>query len=390
MSYDLEVATVQAPVEQQVRTFLTQHRGVVVEGSLGKETNLLVSKQTSTGSLPLFTLDGPDEIDLEASGKALASCVPTARWTLLIAVAEGARPEGVRLAQALARDLALRGKGAVYDLQTDEVLRPGGQRARPAQPEGERVSVLKIVWVFPLSRLTEEAVAQFLDLLRGGVPAAMPRQKSLMTFWHGGEAAERPFDSRSWQGRPPGYGGSVTIRRAADSPVVGAVPAWSISLSVDASAITRDRQLRAAVVDLFESVAANLGAIYAGAFVTPDYIWQGGELLRDNNTADHLIPIWNGLPAFPTWLAWFGPPYRPVVAAAFPAGGVEEHPAGLMLRMGELPAHGDELRARFPSLPSELIQHSRIEAYTEHYASGYQSRGIRPILEVADFIPPFS
>jgi hypothetical protein len=68
---------------------------------------------------------------------------------------------------------------------------------------------------------------------------------------------------------------------------------------------------------------------------------------------------WVGLPALPTWLAWFGTPYRKLVGEAVSDWVVRASHGGVLARFGSEPMDVDELQGVFPTLPAELLARRR-------------------------------
>lgn len=385
MSYDLEVAIQDKPVLEDVVAFLRQDESLAWDGNLAAGANLVVEQRTTDGATPIFMVDGPDPVDRGDLPEPLVDLNPAPGWSLMISVHEAARPASVRVARALAHHLARACNGVVYDPQTDEIIRPGGEREKPQREAIRRASILNLEWVFPLSRFTMESLDLFLSIVKRVLPPALPRSpKGLRAACLD---AAQPATSYSWEGREPVYSGSMYVERQGDYPVKGRIPAWSLVLAVDAGSVLRHGQLRRQVVDLFVQVAEDLGAFYGAAYVRRDYIERGGKLFVDFDTEGYLIPAWSGLPAFPTWLTWFGAPYYDLVLQSLAGEPIEARPGGLLLRMGDKPMNRDELEGIFPQLPTRLIQNSRIEQHVTHYPGGHAARGSRAIHEVAEFIP---
>jgi hypothetical protein len=55
-------------------------------------------------------------------------------------------------------------------------------------------------------------------------------------------------------------------------------------------------------------------------------------------------------------LSWYGSPYQERVRSSLRGLASEEHPKGLLLRLGEMPQDIDQLKGRFPVLPPELCR----------------------------------
>jgi hypothetical protein len=66
---------------------------------------------------------------------------------------------------------------------------------------------------------------------------------------------------------------------------------------------------------------------------------------------------WIGLPASPTWLAWFGKPYAALVRPSVEGQVTAEVDGGLVVRLGPAPINADQLADHFPPLPTSLIAH---------------------------------
>ena len=94
-----------------------------------------------------------------------------------------------------------------------------------------------------------------------------------------------------------------------------------LGLDVDWRVLEADPRWRETVADLFAAAAAALGAFYAEGWVEPGWkvssnnrLWiSAGRKTRDTALGRD---GWQGLPAEPAWLTWFGGDYREPVAAA--------------------------------------------------------------------------
>ena len=132
-----------------------------------------------------------------------------------------------------------------------------------------------------------------------------------------------------------------------------------------------DPRWRETVADLFAAAAAALGAFYAEGWVEPGWevssnnrLWiaasrktRGSALGRDG---------WQGLPAEPAWLTWFGGGYREPVAAALATADAAPPPAAPRDRTDRGRAAGGHLSSgsasrrarscRASPLPPELVR----------------------------------
>jgi hypothetical protein len=67
---------------------------------------------------------------------------------------------------------------------------------------------------------------------------------------------------------------------------------------------------------------------------------------------------WFGILPAPTWLSWFGRPYKALVAPSLSGrdrSGIMEEGDGVFVRLGDYPANLNELQAVKLELPSELL-----------------------------------
>ncbi len=177
------------------------------------------------------------------------------------------------------------------------------------------------------------------------------------------QAAAVTGGSFFWTARDGGFSGSVSFadHRTDSRPArVGSVA--RLSASVDARPIHRDPARCEALVTFFASVADDLGAAFGAACVTRDVILRRGHVSFDGQSESGPLPYarwWVGLPALPTWLAWFGEPYRELLAEAVSDWVVPAPPSGVLARFGSEPMDVDELRGVFPALPPELLARRR-------------------------------
>jgi hypothetical protein len=132
-----------------------------------------------------------------------------------------------------------------------------------------------------------------------------------------------------------------------------------LTLDFDGRALEDDRW-RDAVVSLFVQLARRLGAFYAMAYVQRNVIARRGQLWHDVESESYPLPRtkwWLGVPPAPTWLAWFGVPYRAEVEPALGRArqSSSDWPEGILLEIGSQPADLDQLKETFPSLPAHIL-----------------------------------
>jgi hypothetical protein len=135
-----------------------------------------------------------------------------------------------------------------------------------------------------------------------------------------------------------------------------------VKAEFDGRALGADDPWREAVVMLFSKVAAQLGAFYGAGYVERNVVVSRRRLWYSGDTESIFLSRmwWEGLPPHPTWLAWFGEPYRGMVESAVRESVTEERPEGLFLRLGENPMDSDEVKDVFPKLPDELLWTPRL------------------------------
>jgi hypothetical protein len=324
--------------------------------------------------------DGPADVELDDLPETFAVAVLAPRFLMEIHVASDSAAAWTRAVRA-AKGVAERHGGAVYDPQEDTVIWPRAARRFRSEAKEERIRVVGLQWFVPRSRCVPETADAFVSATSRFLPEARPtRFGDFEPFQERLEADGAPFAAMYaakagapygghmfWSSRAPCFGGNAFVddpragvRRRPDHLPVGG--SWSTSL--DGRALESDARWREAVVDLFVAVARDVGAFYASATVTRGVIARRGRISYDGTSEDVNVrtgslewrPWWQGLPAIPTWLAWFGAPYRDVVRDV---RGTEPRGDALLLRCGERPLDSDQLRGVFPLLPERLVARGR-------------------------------
>jgi len=131
----------------------------------------------------------------------------------------------------------------------------------------------------------------------------------------------------------------------------------SIQMDFDAGYLESHDAGRRACIDLFCTVAEDLGCFYAAGHVERNWMVSRRNLSSDSQTeALHIVKKtdWLGLPPFPVWLGWYGSPYKEMVRSSLESLSFEEKGEGLLLRLGDTPQDVDQLSGRFPVLPADL------------------------------------
>jgi hypothetical protein len=237
-----------------------------------------------------------------------------------------------------------------------------------------------------MRRLTTGTARRFLEVAGGIMPQVTPRNRGRFEAWAGGDWQKRDEHRLDWPGRKPCYDGSAFAQTHPEWPSPPGVAAWTISVSLDEETVRASARMREQVVELFTSVAAEVGAFYGACYVEREWILEGRSLWADSLTNERsqvYIPTWKGLPRRPMWLSWFGVPYRDLVQDAVGSLGAQlDH--GLFLRLGELPSESDEVATAFPHLPEHLTQDSRPVAEIK---GGGTSRSFHTVHDRAAYIP---
>lgn len=387
MSWDLLVATHDRPLTEAVDDFLRAGGKYSSQGSLdAPNSNVLVSRSLTDSEQAAFTIDGPHVVEIEDLPDALAGGVLAPRFLLEISAPAAATAADHSVAMGLAKQLAERFHGAVYDPQAGELVWPRGRkRAYTASSEEARIRVVELSWYVEGGESADELPAQLLQGLRVACPEALPRrygdyeplqhkmepgrEDEFIGFWRN-LAAHELGRMLFWKAQSPCFGGTASFPDKRDKypsgkpvGIPGTKNCTEISLNFDGRALHGDERWCTAVVGLFSSIAKRLGAFYAAAHVQRNVIakrslWYDGESER--------LPMpfssFAGLPPVPTWLAWFGRPYAPHVADSVTDYAEQTADGAWLFRGGPKPMDVDELANRFPSLPARLIFKPREDA----------------------------
>lgn len=383
MSYDLSIATRTRPKPDSIEEF-AKAAGAEIRtvGAFKPGSNVLVVFAAGDGGEGsdgrTIDVDGPSAVDIDDLPDDLAGVVPRARWLVDVHVPAGSDAETHPLALAMAVHLAREGDGAVFDPQDDRIAWPSGVTPRARGSAEERIRAIDLEWFVPTSSFPADAARRWVERTRTDFPACAPVRfgpyepfqgrldrdgvEGFEAMW-AEQAAAATGGSFFWTARDGGFSGSVFFadHRIASRPArVGSVA--RLSASVDARPIHRDPAQCEALVTFFASVADDFGAAFGAACVTRDVILRRGHVSFDGQSESGPFPYarwWVGLPALPTWLAWFGEPYRELLAEAVSDWVVPTPPSGVLARFGSEPMDVDELRGVFPALPPELLARRR-------------------------------
>ncbi len=371
MSYDLHVFSKRRPRAGDLDAFLTAKRALKADGRLKRDGYLLLTDADAVHA----EIDGPGQVESEDLPDAANGAIGERGWLLQISVkpsTDAAWPN------ELAAHIARGSDGIVYDPQEDRVTWPVGFQARDPNSGEERITEVELVWYTPRTGTDASVPRQLLSLLREHAPESVPRRYGAvepLPFRLGGPADDDEFVLRwqeeaaawmpmlFWTATRPSFGGSATISTMQDpDPPRPGEPITKISLTFDGRPFARDPDFTERVLRLFVESAAALGCIYAGGAVHRDVTLRRGRQSVNPRTETGPFPQalrWVGLPAAPTWIAWFGRPYTDLVRPSVTDFIALERDGGLLLRMGDEPMNSDQLAAVFPPLPLNLIARGR-------------------------------
>jgi hypothetical protein len=305
------------------------------------------------------TVDGPFAAEPDDLAESLAAAVLAPRW--LTTVSAG----NADAARKVARRLAKLNEGAAYDPQEEAVFYPRGRPKRVPAGKPEKTSIVRLEWYVPAERWAA-APGELVATLARRCPEALPTRYGYIEPLQQRYDPEQPDafsglardDSTFWFSSRPSFGGH-------------AIPPHRLGIDLDWRVLDADPRWREAVAGLFAAAAAALGAFYAECWVEPGWNVSRNNRLsiaagRKTRASALRRDGWQGLPAEPAWLTWFGGEYREPVAAALDGVGalrqglvrksvtpaVTPHDGGLCVRLGEQP------RAKLPALPlpAELIR----------------------------------
>jgi len=328
MSYDLEIGTHREPTRGQVEAWAAE-RELNVEADDG---GFVVSRVLKRGDGHLFRVDGPVAAESDDFGDAVAAACLAPRWMTRLEVPYGTPKTAVTLARALAKRLAEANEGAAFDPQADRLIAPSGstRRVEPRRAR-EETSVVELEWCVTADRWPQ-APETLIRLIGRRCPEALPAATdggSRRNTGSNPSGPRRSSTSSSTRRRATASGSAGARASVAHgrhprrSGATGLRPASQVSAgSGSASTVpcsARIRKWRTTVVELFVSVASELGALFAAAQVERGWIVDTRNRLwadRRTDSGESFIGrggFWHGLPRVPMWLSWFGEPYMDLV-----------------------------------------------------------------------------
>lgn len=377
MSYEYYIVTYRKSTLSDIKQFLSKHQSMHYEGSLCSDAQAFaILRRAKNTSITSFFVDGPLAVDCDILPEALISAVLSPRWLMQVSLPESAKKIDLSYAKIFCRFMATSLQGAAYDLQKDKVIWPREQRKRCfIEPRGERIRLIELEWFLPAknapSRELPETVLKILNLLcNEALPVRYGTYEPLQGKYDHAEresfienwqalSNDKEGEHLFWKSKRPCFGGSVSFPSRDDSTKpAGAFRRVNISLSFDERALHQDSRWCETVVDIFYRIAVNVRAFYAAAYVQRNVIARR-TVFFDGASEKSPLPMsewWLGIPTEPTWLSWYGRPYKRLVEQYLPNESIARNISeGILVRLGKLPMDKDELKPLAPNLPKNVL-----------------------------------
>jgi hypothetical protein len=369
MSYDLRVFAPKR-LKKDLREALINSMGLRSVGP-SVEATLVVKDESAA-----VEFDGPIRIEAEDLPEAANGAIKKAGWLVELSVkasAEEAWP--FELAESIARTV----DGVVFDPQRDAVVWPVRWQPTDSERRLQLIDVIELE-VFTAASDPRWLATRLLEILSESRPDALPRRygdfepyqnrfegeharREFVAYWQDASPSLSP--TVTWSATAPCFFGSMRTsgkrrqRGREDTPAC-----TRISLSFDARPLHRAAAEADGFIDFVESVAGHIQAFYAAAVMTAGVELRRGRIWRTGNSESTPFPratSWVGLPASPTWIAWFGPPYADLVQPAIGRELQAESDGGFLVRTARQPLDRSHLARIFPPLPEKLLARSQGE-----------------------------
>jgi hypothetical protein len=367
LSYDLQVFAKRQSKAADLDAFLATQRGITAEGAFKRDGYVLLTAPDGVHA----EVDGPNRLEAEDLPDAANGGIGRSGWLVQVSVKPSTdAPWPMDLAAHLARSA----DGVVYDPQEDRVTWPGGFQPRDPDSGEERSTEVELDWFTTRAPADPEIPRAFLQVTRSLIPEALPKRYGgfePLPFRFEGPTADPEFIARwveeaaawppmlFWTATRPSFGGSAFMSPEFDrDPPPPGRPISQVSMRLDGRALARDPDLTERVVELFTALAGELACVYAAGSVHRDLLVKRGRESSDYLTEAGPLPRanrWVGLPAAPTWLAWFGPAYARLLRPNLAQHVSAETDGALFLRLGTEPMDSDQLADVFPPLPLPLV-----------------------------------
>lgn len=373
MSYDLTLyVSREAQPGELVRMVHSTPEVHVVGSTQGQDDEQVQVGWQVTGET-VFLVTGPSPLQPEDLPAEVVAKSFLATHCYFITVSDTS-DAGITAARDFGRVAAERLAGGVLDEQTSRFILDRGVRERlatmvpgsgpaPVPPDVE-VAVVDLRWEITLHpgdevawERSERLAEIYLEHCHRYLPAALPRRfGSSEPLRHTLEKAGDGGFIRTWRSRRttmlhttgtmPLIGGHLS---APVNPPQDRTRFGSVGLKVPAPAL-HDEGLRTAVWQLFVSLADALHCPFASAQVLEGLTLTGPRLSGSLDAQQPISPMmgpWRGLPPHPMWWAYYGAPYRDLVAPLDPRIGLAQTADGLVHTHANLPATRADLCAAY-------------------------------------------
>ena len=353
MSFDLNVYLSSAVEAEHLASLVRACPGLDVRASL--ESNEDDSPRSVTvvrgkKAEYCFTIDGPFRLDAEDVPVPVAGVVLSSQWLYQIHV-EGSSPAAAPHASRFAKKLAAEMKGAVHDLQTDEVW-PKKSLRTPASPDkGTPTEVVEMAWYYIIDEAPADLPAVYCHLAQKFLPEALPRRFGTYEPFAGKfdrdgvsgfsqMASDEAKHMLLFEGKYPVGLGHILGGRFNDRGNVS-----KTQLRIDRG-VLEDPRWQDGVKRFFVEFSKASHSFYAAAEVLRGFEWNGRTFRSDSTEMMSNVQSlgrWGGLPSYPQWWTWFSGQYGDLVRP-YLTGQLEDHSTGLFHAWTNMPENRDSLR----------------------------------------------
>lgn len=355
MSYDLLVYSARgltlSDLEELVEASPSLAIGESRPASEGEPAFLMVARgQRRTYC---FTVEGLWELDPEDVPVEVTAAVLGPRFLYQV-ISEGTEEDAATAhAVRFARKLAKEAGGAVYDVQTGEVW-PKKSARSPVPPRKEmQTDIVEVQWHIPAVDCPKDLAARFLEVAHRYLPEALPRRYGVYEPFQG--RFEKDGDE-GFLGYCASRPGSIVLHTGTYPVGLGMIELPEFRRQMGVVSLTLDREpLKAggpwlnALQKLFVEFCLESKCAFGSAEVLRNYTWTSRWFASNRSSEKAAVPSyfgkWTGLPAYPQWLAWYGPDYAELIGPHL-HGKTERHQQALLHSWGDLPQSRDELLHR--------------------------------------------
>jgi hypothetical protein len=189
-----------------------------------------------------------------------------------------------------------------------------------------------------------------------------PSYESFFDLWGKGLVAEGFFSIIAYTTQPFYSDILISFADLRSAPFQTSTPSETpvhlVEITAESTKLEQDLTLADKAVRIFKEIAVEFDAFFAAAYLQPALIDNKIRYVPPGSLDLHSSKSWLGIPDEPTWLAWYGKPYAPLVESTLTASNItlDTSENGIMIRLCDLPVPKNQLLARFPKLPDELLR----------------------------------